>query len=172
MQLSKRGVKMPEFKTFKELETYLKTKIKDSLEHEVKSEIVETERRHIQTDVYDVYKPKMYKRRKDNGGLMDKENIIGTMISNDTLEIINNTPPNPYGTPQERVSVNKDLPMLVEGGDGVGGNNFYDFPSDEKDATYMFPRPFTANTIEELSQTKAHVKAFKEGLKRNGIETE
>lgn len=160
---------MPEFKTFKELETYLKTKIKDSLEHEVKSEIVETERRHIQTDVYDVYKPKMYKRRKDNGGLMDKENIVGTMISNDTLEIVNNTPPNPYGIPQEQVTTDKNLAMLVEGGDGASG--YFDFPS-EDDNSYMSPRPFTANTIEELSQTKAHVKVFKEGLKRNGIETE
>ena len=163
---------MPEFSKWSDLEKHLKKQIKDALASEVKSEVVETERRHIKKDVYEVYKPKMYKRRKDNGGLLDEENIVGTMISDDTLQVTNETPANPYGIPQEQVTTDKNLAMLIEYGDGgAGGNNFYDFPS-EDDSSYMNPRPFTANTIEELSQTKAHVKAFKEGLKRNGIETE
>lgn len=165
-------IKLPEFSKWSDLEKHLKKQIKDALASEVKSEVVETERRHIKKDVYEVYKPKMYKRRKDNGGLLDKENIVGTMISEDTLQVTNETPPNPYGVPQERVSVNKDLAMLVEMGDGAGGNNFYDFPSDDENSAYMNPRTFTANTIEELKNSKAHVTSLQKGLANRGIKTE
>lgn len=164
---------MPEFSKWSDLEKYLKKQIKDALANEVKSEVVETERRHVQKDVYEVYNPKMYKRRKENGGLMDEKNIVGVMLSDDTLEVENKTPANPYGIPQERVTTEgKNLPGLIEFGDDNGYGR-YDFPpSDGEDDSYMFPRPFISNTVEELKNSKAHISALANGLLRHNIKTE
>jgi hypothetical protein len=67
------------------------------------------------------------------------------------------------------VTTGKNLPELVEYGDGYHFYH-YDFPS--KKGRYMEPRPFTAKTIEHLQDSKAHVSALRDGLKRQGVTVE
>ena len=65
----------------------------------------------------------------------------------------------------DQVTTGKNLPELVEFGDGYKFYH-YDFPSRRR---YMEPRPFTAKTIEHLKESRAHVNALKAGLRRQGI---
>lgn len=155
---------MPEFKSIKDLEKYLTgTVFKSALELETADEIEKTLQKHIQKDVYDVYTPKVYVRREGNGGLIDSENIISKLVSEGTLSVTNETRPNPYA--RDGATTNKDLPELVEFGHGYK-EYLYDYPSDP---AFFLERPFTENTVKELQETKAHVKAFKRGLLREGI---
>jgi hypothetical protein len=157
------------FKSMDELFKHIKDTVNNSLENEVTDTVREFEQQHIDDDVYSVYKPKMYKRRGLDGGLIADENIIGYVDeSKSTLTVVNATPPNPHALDEDLVTTDKNLPELIEYGDGYNGNN-YDFPTD--DGAFMYPRPFVENTIDELKNTKEHIKALKEGLKRNGINT-
>lgn len=161
---------MPSFNSLSDLEKYIRGAIKNSLKNEVFETVRDVEQQHIDDDVYGVYKPAMYKRRKTDRGLIADDSIKKTMIGDDTLQVTNIAKPNPIGYPQSQVTTKgKNLAMLVEGGDGASG--FYDFPSDDEDA-YMNPRPFTQNTIEELATTGKHIKALQDGLKRNKIDSQ
>ena len=162
--------KMPSFNSIADLEKYIRSAIKNSLKNEVFEKVRDVEQQHIDDDVYGVYKPAMYKRRDINEGLIADKNIKKTMIGDDTLQVTNETKPNPIGYPQSQVTTKgKNLAMLVEGGDGASG--VYDFPSDDEDA-YMNPRPFTQNTIDELAATGKHTKALQDGLRRNKIDSQ
>lgn len=159
---------MPEFKTFKELEDFIKVAIKNSLEKEVFETVREEEQRHIGKDVYSKYAPRMYKRRYDDGGLIADENIVGKMISGDILQVTNDTLANHFGNPPEQVTIEgKNLSELVEFGDGASGS--YDFPTE--DGEFLEPRPFTENTIEDLKNSNKHKIALQSGLKRQGIDS-
>jgi len=140
---------MPSFLDIRLLSVYAQKVISETLNDDVKKEVTKTEQRHINSDVYDVYSPKYYRRRRANGGLIADDNIVGEMISDDTLSVTNKTKFNPNGEP--------DLAEWVEYGldPGVGA--------------YADERPFTQNTIDELNSTKAHVKAMQLGLKKRGI---
>lgn len=156
--------KIPDFSSIKDLEKYLtETVFKSALEIEVADTVIKTQQKHIQSDVYDVYSPTVYERREDDGGLIDAENFTSEMISSDTLAVVNNTKPNPYA--RDGATTNKNLPELVEFGHGYN-EYYYDYPSDP---AFYLERPFTENTIKELEETKAYIKAFKRGLKREGV---
>lgn len=166
---------MPSFNSIADLEKYLKEKvIPNILKNEIKNVVVETELKHIKSDVYDVYTPKVYPnieqdihRRGADGGMLDPKNIKHTLISNDTLSVTNETPPNPYA--RDGATVNKNLPELIEFGDSYNGNE-YDY-TDDPDAKYLQPRSFTANTIEDLKNSDKLINALHDGLKRNKIES-
>lgn len=164
---------MPEFSKWSDLEKFLKEKIKDSLQHETFEAVRDVQQKNIDDVVYSVYKPKKYKRRDINEGLIADENIIMTPIGDDAIEVSNITKPNPYGIPQERVTTEgKSLPGLIEFGDD-NGYGVYDFPpSDGEDDAYMHPRPFIQSTREDLSEHKQHIKAFRAGLENRGIKTQ
>ena len=100
---------------------------------------------NIEADVYGAYTPTQYKRRYDNGGMMDPRNIQGT-ISDDglSLTIQNVTPPNPANG-----TTDKDLPTVIELGD-KGGYDYY--PSKRNE--YAEPRPFTYDTFMEVDKTR------------------
>ena len=114
----------------------------------------------------DVYKPRMYKRRSSDG-LDDESNIVGVMVTDDTLSVTNETEP-AYG---KGYTTDKDLISLIEGVT-VLMVTFYDFPSDDEGDVYMNPRPFISNTRDEIISTKSHIKALQTGLKRQGIKSE
>lgn len=163
-------------KNLKELRKHIEKAISNSLENEVFEDVRETERRHVQTDVFDVYKPRVYHRREfypeeyvsygETGiGVKDERNIIFDPVKNGVLKVENVAKFNPrYKTKNH----GPGLVILIEYGHGSRGI-YYDYP---KYPEYLSPRPFIANTREEIKQTKSHVKAMKLGLRRNKIECE
>lgn len=156
---------MPTFSSLSSLMNHIKNNVlPDILQNEVFEEVRDVEQKHIQSDVYDVYSPDIYERRLTNDGLIADENIVGNVVGS-TLEVKNVTEPDTrYGNWWSSGDTN--LPALIEFGDGHNGN-YYTF--EKEGAAYLNPRPFTQNTIDELSATKAHVKAAKNGLKRKGF---
>lgn len=146
---------------FNALTKEIQKRIDKSLKNEVFEEIRDVEQKNIDEYVYDVYQPKIYKRRETNGGLIDDKNIVGELIKSGELEVTNVTKPNS----DYNGTTNKDLPYLIENGLGEKGYK-YDYPAD---LPYVYPRPFTEKTKEELIKTKKHVKALEKGLKNNGL---
>ena len=146
----------------------LSAKIDDAMTKEVFEEVQDEEAATIYEEVYKVYTPRMYRRRGAYGGLGDPYNIeiLGGVAKGGRLVVVNMTEPNPGGClGGGQVTTGKNLPELIEYGDGYK-SNYYDFPGKGK---YMKPRPFTAKTIEHLQENKAHVKALRAGLRRQGI---
>ncbi len=163
-------------KNLKELRKHIEKAIRNSLENEVFEDVRETECRHVQTDVFDVYKPRVYHRREfypeeyvsygETGiGVKDERNIVFDPIKNGVLKVENVAEFNPVRAIRNH---GPGLVTLIEYGHGARGI-YYDYP---KYPEYLRPRPFIANTREEIKQTKSHVKAMKLGLRRNKIECE
>lgn len=147
----------------------LLAKIDDAMTKEVFEEVRDEEAATIYEEVYKVYTPRIYRRRGEYGGLGDPYNIEirGGAAQGGRMVIVNMTEPNPGGTMNDdQVTTGKNLPELVEYGDGYKFYR-YDFPS--RKGRYMEARPFTAKTIERLKQSRAHVTALKEGLRRQGV---
>ena len=93
--------------------------------------------------------------------------IRGGVAKGGVMVVVNMTDPNPGGcTSDANVTTGKNLPELVEFGDGY---KFYRYDFPKRGAAYMGPRPFTAKTIENLKKSRAHISAMKAGLKRQGI---
>ena len=138
-----------------ELLKSLEADIEDTLMHEVLDEVKEIELRHVEEDVFDVYKPKIYERR-DSGGIDDPDNIVGT-VQNMELEVENITPfASGYGTWNRGVG----LTELINEGNSTSGY-FYDYPGE-----FNQPRPFLDNTIEEIERTDDVEDALARGLNK------
>lgn len=100
---------------------------------------------NIEADVYGAYTPARYKRRYDNGGMIDPRNIQGTMSDDGlSLTIQNVTPPNPANG-----TTDKDLPTVIELGDKWG----YDYYPSKRNE-YAEPRPFTYDTFMDVDKTR------------------
>lgn len=143
-------------------------KIDNAMTKEVFEEVRDEEVATIYSVVYKVYTPRIYRRRGEYGGLGDPYNIEiqGGVAKGGRMAVINMTDPNPGGTMNnDRVTTGKNLPKLVEFGDGYKFYH-YDFPSGGR---YMDSRPFTVKTIEHLKASRAHVTALKAGLRRQGV---
>lgn len=148
----------------------LMSKIDDAMTKEVFEEVRDEESATIYAEVYKVYKPRIYRRRGEYGGLGDPYNIEiqGGAAVGGKMAVVNMTEPNPGGGVSDAlVTTGKNLPELVEYGDGYKFYS-YDFPT--MGAAFMGPRPFTAKTIEHLKTSRAHVNALKTGLKRQGVD--
>ncbi len=138
-----------------ELLKSLEADIEDTLMHEVLDEVKEIELRHVEDDVFDVYKPKIYERR-DSGGINDPDNIVGT-VQNMELEVENITPfASGYGTWNRGIG----LTELINDGNSTSGY-FYDYPGE-----FNQPRPFLDNTIEEIERTDDVEDALAKGLNK------
>lgn len=138
-----------------ELLKSLEADIEDTLMHEVLDEVKEIELRHVEEDVFDVYKPKIYERR-DSGGIDDPDNIVGT-IQNMEMEVENIAPfASGYGTWNRGVG----LTELINNGNSTSGY-FYDYPGE-----FNQPRPFLDNTIEEIERTDDVENALARGLNK------
>lgn len=143
----------------------LAKKVDNALEKEVLEAVKSEESEAIYSEVYGVYKPSKYRRREKHGGLADPDNIKGS-VSEGVLTVVNTTPPNPSGCIiNSLATTDKALPELVEHGDGYKTYH-YDWSSGGR---YMEERPFTAKTVENLKNSRDHVKALKAGLKRQGV---
>lgn len=138
----------------------IKSDIEDVLMDEVLDTIKEIELKHIEDDVYSVYKPSVYKRRGNSGGLSDPDNIVGS-VKNMELDVENIASFN-----QDYGSSNKGngLAELVNNGDRVSGY-MYDYPG-----SFNQPRPFLDNTIEEIENTNLVEDALSKGLKKRNYD--
>ncbi len=146
----------------------VKKNIDSVLSNEVFEAVKEEESAAIDSVVYGAYVPKKYRRRGMGAGMADDSNIVikGGTASDGKLTVVNITEPNPGGClDNARVTTDKNLPKLIEFGNGYDGN-FYDFP---KGGSFTKPRPFTRTTVENLKNNKAHIIAMKNGLKKRGL---
>lgn len=129
----------------KENNKILKTKIKD--------EIIKTQKKHIEEDVYNKYAPKIYIR---TFALRENENILDISDKDNEIEIANIT------THQGMYSKNEvDVSEIIETGEG------YDFRGYGYE--YESPRPFIENTIENMKYNKTIENTFKEAWNEKGI---
>lgn len=112
---------------------------------------------HVETDVYDVYAPTIYKRRS-MGGLSDERNIVGT-VNNKKLTVENETA---FAQGYHSENFGKGLATLVNDGDGAGGF-YYDYAGE-----FNEPRPFWDNAVEEIETTNRVENALVDGLRRLG----
>lgn len=138
---------MPTLNSIKDLEKYINQKAKQALNQgsAVKTAVIETGKKHVQEDVYDVYKePFQYER---TGEL---KNSWETEPTPDGIAVYNN-----------RTDNGKDVAYIVETGEGYTQKFAYD----------GVPRPFTANTKAELSKGNVLNDAMKEDLRSVGLKT-
>ena len=111
--------------------------VKKFNEERSQTRIKDVNRRHVSREVYAVYTPEFYKRRADNGGLTDPDNISVVPEESNSgvvLTISNNTRPIGF----DKAGMNSSfLAPVVEY--GTGGED----PWEE-------PRPFMEATENEL----------------------
>lgn len=133
----------------------IKSDIEDTLADEVLDEVRNIELKHVEEDVFSVYNPKIYERRRV-GGIDDPDNIIG-QVNNMELEVDNITKFNDgYFSSNHGVG----LADLINDGDSFGGY-FYDYPGE-----FNQPRPFLDNTIDEIEDTDSVENALERGLRK------
>lgn len=136
----------------KELNKRINNALNDDVVYEtVKNQMIAT----TYEEVYDVYSPKKYKRRGENGGLLDENNIVKTLNrKTHTLKLKNITRGNEKFTPTDGY-----LAGIIEKGQGY----HYKFDYNGK------PRPFIQKTIENLKNNKLHIHALRIGLKNQNL---
>lgn len=142
-------IKMPQFNNLKELENYLKDKVQNAMRNEVAKTVIDTEKKHVQTDVYAVYTPTEYERTYQL--LSDESYVVKDIPDGISVKNI-----------RHDEETGKMIAPVLESGIG------YDWDSPINGV----PRRFTENTVQDLSQSKDHIKALQNGLKRQGIDTE
>ena len=152
------------FTNLNDLKMYIQAQIDSALVVDVKTEVAETAERVGRGVVYGAYQsPVMYGRRHGSGeSLLDPENFSGE-ADNGVLTVKSTATPN-YSYNGANDYTVKSLAELVEYGDGYKGQR-YSFPVKE----IKEPRPFMAETAEELESNNALKEALKNGLKRRGL---
>ncbi len=136
------------FKNIKTLFKHIEEQIQDTMTNEVADTVKDNMAEAIQTSVYDAYSPEYYKRRMNNGGLSDTQNMEVTEIQNG-------------------ISVHNAASL---------DNGCNDYNLDEIIVYGLgnqpFERDFYAETAERLQENQEHTEALKQGLKKRGIEVE
>ena len=114
--------------------------------------------------VYDSYSPKIYERRKAEGGLGDSENMNHT-VKDGTLTVTNDTPLNTaYGT--------DDLDMSLTQRVVTGTGYMYPYGHNTTGYSYMQPRDFLQATVDALEDNQTCTETLKISLNNDGIKTE
>lgn len=139
----------------------LRSDIENVLMDEVLDKVREIEIEHIEEDVYSVYQPSIYRRRKKNGGLSDPENIIGTIEGDMQLVVENITSFN-----EEYGGKNGGEGLAEMVNDGGNSEHDYDYGFRGIEAPYSKPRPFLDNTIEEIENTNSVENTLANGLRK------
>ena len=139
---------MPTFKDLNSLFKHIETKIQDTMTDEVAETVKENMAESIQETVYDAYVPMQYKRRMQNGGLIDQSNMEVTEIPNGIS--VRDVAPLDNGNSQYALDE-----IVVE---GMG--------------RMPFKRDFYTDTEDRLSANQEHVTALKKGLNKRGIKCE
>ncbi len=143
---------MATFNSIKELEIYVNKMAKQAMNNgkAVKSTVIETGKRHVQTDVYDVYtpdpnNPHSYKRTGELKGSWDTE------PTTDGMAVFN-----------DRTDEGRDVSKIVNTGEGYQ----YDFDYNGVE------RPFIRNTANELQNSGELTEALKKDMRSAGFDME
>ena len=167
MKISKAALKKLE----KQIKEDVQAAIMDTLEHEVFETVRDVVLHHVQVDVYDKYEPnadsnpRAYRRRYENQGLGDENNVVYDIEGNKELVVWNIAKFNPHNKPNTFFSTDKRkhdiLQKLIIDGWSTATT---DSPP------WMQPRPFLANAERSLEKGGNHHsdldKAFETGLER------
>jgi hypothetical protein len=138
---------MPQFKNLNELAKYIDKLAKQSLIDHVAPVVKERMQEHVETDVYEVYKPKKYDRTgglKNDIEIREVDNgvaIVPTRFDEDTGNYI---------------------PSIIESGKGYTYSGY--------GYAYEQPRPFVQNTKEEILREGIHKKELAKSLKNKGLD--
>lgn len=150
------------------LQEQLAPKIDSALSKEVLQAVSDAGGEVLYNEVYRMPTSGRYERRWDNGGLLDPDNIQGS-VTDGTLTVVNVTKPNPYLNGINRYGGlsttpgDASLAGIVEHGIYDPHGAGYDYWGDAE------ARPFTAKTVEDLKKSGAHVAALRKGLQRQGV---
>lgn len=153
------------FQSLAQLKRYLEVQIEDTLMSDVKDEVANMIEESGLENVYAVYTPRVYRRRRETGGsLLDPKNYVGE-TNNGELTITSTASPD-YGYKGINDYTVKSLAELVEYGHGYNGQ-YYSYPFEK-----MGPRPFIKPTIDKLAEGNTLKDIVKNGLKRHGLTVE
>lgn len=139
----------------KDLAKYVNQMIQDSLVTDVSKKLVKVAENRTQKDVYDVYTPKEYSR---SGEL--KESFEVKEIPNG-IEIENT-----------RKDGNREIDEIIEYGHDKSTQG-YEYPAYYPGGeNFMQPRPFIANTRQQILQENIHADELKKSLRKKGLDVE
>ena len=150
------------------LQKQLALKINSALSKEVLQAVNDAEGKVLYEEVYRMPTSGRYERRWDNSGLLDPDNIQGS-VTDGTLAVVNATKPNPYLNGVNRYGSVSSTPGsaslagIVEHGVYNPHGAGYDYWRDAE------ARPFTAKTAEDIKRSCAHASALRKGLQRQGV---
>jgi hypothetical protein len=157
-----------QFKNWAEIQTYLVGKIENAMDTTHLGQDIEEEvKKHIRTDVYGVYHNIAY---ENTGEFYDSVVPNDPVVTGNIVEISVGHEPNMM-TPadpwyHQSVITGQDfrqaLPEVIEYG------KTYDLWG-HAGAAYLEPRPYMENTVEELKNTKKHVKYLVGHLRGLGL---
>ena len=156
----------------KQLEKQIKNDVQQAVIKTLEAEVFELVRdimsHHIQTDVYDVYSPKIYKRRYTNQGLLDERNIVYDIERGKELVVWNIAKMNSRNNRNASFSLEKRKENLLQTIIIDGWST-----ATKDSPVWSQPRPFISNANRSLSRGGAHFSdlddAFASGLGRFGI---
>ena len=153
---------MPNFKNLSELISYVKKQASDVLQNEVAEVVKQNMSETIIEETYTAYESEAiepYERRGLDGGLADTSNMVVERIDDTTIIIRNLTPGN------DSYSIYTDGPIdrIIVYGTG------YQWDRSKIYRLQPFPRDFYAGTKARLEKNKNHIIAFKNGLKKRGL---
>lgn len=137
---------MPEFKSFKDLEKFLKKATNNAQKKFVAPTARQKMKDHIIDDVYSAYTPEIYER---SGELLNDKNIETVLVADGTLSV-----------KSTRHDGERDVAEVIE-----SGQNYSYAGLDEK----IGARPFTERTAQDLADGDFE-KSLKDGLKSQGLD--
>ncbi len=153
-----------------QLKMHVDSKIATAMK-DVSEAIKDEQQNQIEKVVYRGYipgspdgEPWEYERRREDGGLADRDNMIENIIytANGVELLVKNI--------TKGSDDNFEIADLVEYGDGHNGK-YYSFKYNRDDTSwkYLSPRPFTKYTTMALERSRRHVEALRDGLRAQGI---
>lgn len=134
------------YKNINDLFKRIEKDIQETLVNEVAEVVKDEMKQAIDDTVYSAYTPEYYKRRGEQGGLLDEDNITVTELENGIL--LRNTAPLDNG------NTNYDLDRIIIDGSG----------------NQPFCRDYIEELEERLEDNKAHIEAMVQGLKKKGYD--
>ena len=134
------------YKNINDLFKRIEKDVQEVLVNEVAETVKDEMKQAIDDTVYSTYEPEYYKRRGEQGGLLDEDNITVTELENGIL--LRDTAPLNGG------KTGYDLDRIIIDGSG----------------NQAFPRDYIEETKERLEDNKAHVNAMVQGLRKKGYD--
>lgn len=114
---------MANFKSFQDLAVFLMNEATDVYEEIMADAIKEELQDRIQEKIYDKYSPSHYRRRGENGGLLDKDNMIVDVVHHGETILLNITNITPPSNPKDK-QLDSDKSLLENLEDGYGSKSY------------------------------------------------